>query len=69
MRGGNPNRGDVVGEPGDGQASRLPGKGTGRTIITHVNIEFSVPIQQTENSCRRRIDEFHQVSAVVKLIA
>jgi hypothetical protein len=42
-----PNRGPLVDEPGDGQAGRLPGKGTGRTIITDVNIEFSVPFQQT----------------------
>ena len=41
MRRGNPNWGPLVGEPGDGQAGRLPGKGRGRSIIADVNIEFS----------------------------
>jgi hypothetical protein len=33
-------------------------KGQGRTIIADVNIEFSVPIQQTDNSCKLKSIDF-----------
>jgi hypothetical protein len=33
-------------------------KGQGRTIITDVNIEFSVLIQQTDNSCKLKSIDF-----------